>query len=218
LAHRADLPVGYGAQTGMVDVVNYFNEKTSEKSPPIGSNTDEVNCACHYDPGLFSLSFVSTHEGLQLFDPTSNTWFAGPVNTKPGHENIGVLWLGDAAVFLSKGKWKPAIHRVVYPQIKAPRLTAWYEVCTVDQVNNDGKDHEYAAGPLPISNVSGVEKFVVKKKEKPKETSERIKRRFGIPMGKSMKTSDYFTADGSEDLRSKQQEGIFTKAAAFFKL
>eukprot|EP01112_Ceratiomyxa_fruticulosa_P000206 TRINITY_DN1020_c0_g2_i1.p1 TRINITY_DN1020_c0_g2~~TRINITY_DN1020_c0_g2_i1.p1 ORF type:complete len:384 (+),score=93.81 TRINITY_DN1020_c0_g2_i1:1008-2159(+) len=202
LAHRADLPAGFGDQVGMLDIVNYWNEKTTEKSPPLGANTDEVNCVPHFDPGLFSLSFVSTHEGLQLFDPITNTWFGGPVNTKPSQENIGVLWLGDAAVQLSKGKWKPAIHRVVYPAVKSPRFTAWYEMCTVDQVNNDGIDHEYAPGPLSFSNIiSGIGSFIVRKKEKPKETAERIKRHFGIPMGKSMRTVDMFSVDDSGDVK-----------------
>lgn len=31
----------------------------------------------HYDPGLLSLSFLSTHDGLQLHNPTTNTWHAG---------------------------------------------------------------------------------------------------------------------------------------------
>lgn len=80
----------------------------------------------HYDPGLLSLSFLSTHDGLQLRDPATGRWFAGifiniylnnlnklfinaiigPVNTRKGQENLGVIWLGEAAVNASKGRFK----------------------------------------------------------------------------------------------------------------
>eukprot|EP01112_Ceratiomyxa_fruticulosa_P000203 TRINITY_DN1020_c0_g1_i3.p1 TRINITY_DN1020_c0_g1~~TRINITY_DN1020_c0_g1_i3.p1 ORF type:complete len:414 (+),score=89.30 TRINITY_DN1020_c0_g1_i3:356-1597(+) len=199
LAHRADLPVGFGSQKGMLDIVNYLNEKTSIDSPPIGNNTDEVNCVAHFDPGLFSLSFLSTSEGLQLLDLSTNTWFAGPINSKPGQENIGVLWLGDAAVFVSKGRWKPAVHRVVYPRVSVPRLTAWYEVCTVEQINNDDVESPYAAGPLSIPNIGDSSSVVVQEGDTPKQVAQKIQRHFGIPMSKIRRSQDSFAAYRSED-------------------
>jgi hypothetical protein len=63
------------------------------------------------------------------------------VNTQPGQEGLGVLWLGAAAVTVSKGEFKAGVHRVVYPRIATPRITAWYEVCTVDQVNQEIKEN-----------------------------------------------------------------------------
>lgn len=46
-----------------------------------------------------------------------------------------VIWLGEAAVKASKGEMKAGIHRVVYPQSSSPRISAWFELCTVDQIN-----------------------------------------------------------------------------------
>ena len=43
-----------------------------------------MNCVPHYDPGLLSISFLSTHEGLQLKDPTTGTWFAGKRRVESG--------------------------------------------------------------------------------------------------------------------------------------
>jgi hypothetical protein len=36
-----------------------------------------VNCVPHFDPGLLSISFLSSAEGLQLQDPATGAWFAG---------------------------------------------------------------------------------------------------------------------------------------------
>jgi len=137
LTTRADLPVAYSSQIGMLDIVKYLNNKTVQVSPEIGHSTEEVNCVPHYDPGLLSFSFLSTHKGLQLLDPVTNTWFAGPVNTHPGQENLAVIWLGEAAVKATEGKLKAGVHRVVYSDTPTPRITAWYEICTVTQCNNE---------------------------------------------------------------------------------
>lgn len=126
LALRADLPVAYTSQIGMFDIAHYHNELAGKVPPAEGADTDEVNCVPHYDPGLFSLSFYSDAEGLQMFDPTTNKWYAGPINSIPHQAQYGVLWLGKAAEKVSGGKWKPGVHRVIYPAKVGSRLTMWY--------------------------------------------------------------------------------------------
>jgi hypothetical protein len=51
---------------GMLDIVSYFNNKSGFQPPHNGQTIEEVNCVPHYDPGLLSISILSTHEGLQL--------------------------------------------------------------------------------------------------------------------------------------------------------
>ncbi|CAF1467501.1 unnamed protein product [Adineta ricciae] len=73
LFKKADLPLK-DEHFGMLDIVSYFNNKNGFEPPENGQSTDEVNCVPHYDPGLFSISVLSTHEGLQLKDMTTNQW------------------------------------------------------------------------------------------------------------------------------------------------
>ena len=91
-----------------------------------------------------SLSFLL----LSLLSPC----FLGPVNTEKGQEDLGVVWLGDAGVKASKGALRAGVHRVVYPQVAQPRIAAWYEMCTVDQLNQDRLEYPgiffYAFLPL----------------------------------------------------------------------
>ena len=121
---------------GMLDIVHYFNERTGPVEPPeIGLNTDEVNCVPHFDPGLFSLSILSTCDGLQLNDRLQNKWVDGPNNSEYDQRYIGVIWLGEAASILTENRFKSGIHRVVYPRRPhTSRLTIWQEVCTVAQI------------------------------------------------------------------------------------
>ncbi|CAF4808217.1 unnamed protein product, partial [Rotaria sp. Silwood2] len=123
---------------GMLDIVNYFNKKTGPKEQPkIGLNTDEVNCVPHFDPGLFSLSILSTCEGLQLQDQLQDKWIDGPNNSEIDQHSIGVIWLGEAASILTKNRFQPGIHRVVYPQVmNKSRLTIWQEICTKAQIDS----------------------------------------------------------------------------------
>jgi isopenicillin N synthase-like dioxygenase len=120
----------------MLDIVHYFNERTGPaQQPQVGLNTDEVNCVPHFDPGLFSLSILSTCDGLQLNDRLQNKWIDGPNNSEDSQRFIGVIWLGEAASILTQNRFKSGIHRVVYPRIPhRSRLTIWQEVCTVDQI------------------------------------------------------------------------------------
>ncbi|CAF3406151.1 unnamed protein product, partial [Rotaria sp. Silwood2] len=117
LIKRADLPL-QDEHFGMLDIVNYFNMKSGFQPPTDGQTTEEVNCVPHYDPGLLSLSILSTHEGLQLKNLVNNEWIDGPLES-----NIGVIWLGEAASRITENRLKPGIHRVVYPQVSTPRLT-----------------------------------------------------------------------------------------------
>eukprot|EP01117_Protostelium_nocturnum_P012518 TRINITY_DN4614_c0_g2_i3.p1 TRINITY_DN4614_c0_g2~~TRINITY_DN4614_c0_g2_i3.p1 ORF type:complete len:392 (-),score=81.27 TRINITY_DN4614_c0_g2_i3:132-1256(-) len=138
LSEKADLHLVSGNHTVLLDVAYYHNTKASDESKVfrIGRDTEQVNCVPHYDPGLFSLSFLSNNEGLQLYDPQKKTWFGGPLSIE-GQMKFAVLWLGQACVKASDGKFQAGVHRVVYPrpQNQKPRLTAWYEVCTNQQIN-----------------------------------------------------------------------------------
>jgi len=105
---------------GMFDIAYYLNDMSITARPT------DLNCAPHYDPGLISLSILSTSPGLELKDANGN-WISAPI----GHE-VGVLWLGETA-FKANETMQPALHRVTYPQEFKPRLTMWYEVCTANQ-------------------------------------------------------------------------------------
>jgi len=118
---------------GMLDVAHYLN------LPRDGSNTVVVppkNCVEHYDPGLFSLSFFSSQPGLQLLDLETHEWVDGPCNTENGNEDVAILWCG-AAISKIDQQFKPAVHRVEYPEQKDgsadTRMSIWYEVCTSAQ-------------------------------------------------------------------------------------
>lgn len=156
LARAADLPLAHGLHMGMLDIVRYYNNQTTLASPEVGYSTTEVNCVPHFDPGLLSISFFSSFQGLQLRDPTNNTWFAGPVNTNHGQENFGVIWLGEAAVAASEGKFQSGIHRVVYPHVAHPRITAWYEICTMTQARNEANDESPKEGTFTLRNIFGA--------------------------------------------------------------
>eukprot|EP01122_Echinamoeba_exundans_P009538 TRINITY_DN3403_c0_g1_i1.p1 TRINITY_DN3403_c0_g1~~TRINITY_DN3403_c0_g1_i1.p1 ORF type:complete len:372 (+),score=54.33 TRINITY_DN3403_c0_g1_i1:79-1194(+) len=193
LALRADLPVAYRSHVGMFDVARYFNERAGQAPPPEGESIDDVNCVPHYDPGLVSISFFSNQEGLQLFDPTTDKWYAGPVNTLPGQQQYGVLWLGEAAAKVSEGKWKAGIHRVIYPALQGPRLTMWYEACTVAQVNGPDDSKPVPDGQVALPNVKGPGKMMmVSKMETQTDVLMRIERRRGLPMSKVPRIDDDF--------------------------
>jgi hypothetical protein len=149
----ADIPIAYwnSKHIGMLDIAHYFNDKTTETPPPFGESTEEVNCVPHFDPGLLSLSFLSTTEGLQLFDADSKSWVNGPINTIPGQENIGVIWLGQAAVKVDQ-TLKAGVHRVTYPKVSTPRITSWYEICTVKQVSKP-EERNITSNQVSIPNL-----------------------------------------------------------------
>jgi len=169
----------------MLDTAHYFNQKSTALPPPSnGTSTEEVNCVPHYDPGLLSLSFLSTNEGLQLKDPNTNQWVSGPDNSLENQKDIGVIWLGEAAVKASDNTLKAAIHRVLYPRVAKSRLTAWYEMCTVDQATTP-KDRYME---MTVPNVEGEKNF----KGKLHEILRNIERTRGVPMSKVMRSDDSF--------------------------
>jgi len=192
LAKNADIPVAYSGHFGMLDTALYHNQKTSQiPLVSIGTSVDDVNCVPHYDPGLISLSFFSNNEGLQLQDPKTGNWIAGPVNTIQGQEDIAVIWLGEAAVKASKLPLKAGIHRVVYPQVAKPRLTVWYEMCTVKQATEP--DQSYVnPGSVNVPNLPGSLPVEVKEGEKVVDILRKIERTRGIPMSKVRRLDDSF--------------------------
>ena len=130
MIEQANLPLKE-EHFGMFDIVSYFNEKHGFEPPSNGQSTEEVNCVSHYDPGLLSISILSTHEGLQLKDMNTNQWIDAPLESE-----IGVIWLGEAAVRLTDNHLKPGINRVIYRQEGKPRLAMLYEVYTKAQLEN----------------------------------------------------------------------------------
>lgn len=103
----------------LLDVVRYNNSK----------DDGHLNCEAHFDPGLFSLSFLSTASGLELLGVSEGKgkWIAPPLQ-----HNVGVVWAGQLASTLSGGLIRPGNHRVVKGHI--PRLTCWVEVCGYAQI------------------------------------------------------------------------------------
>jgi len=110
----------------MLDIAYYLND---EKKFAESELTVEENCAPHYDPGLLSLSVLSTHTGLELYDPYNGQWIPHTGEDK----RIAVLWCGKAALEASYGLLRPAVHRVIR-QLDKPRIAIWYEICTFNQV------------------------------------------------------------------------------------
>ena len=130
----------------MLNVAHYYNSRHGPvQTPAVGYDTSEAYCVPHYDSGLFSLSILSTCEGLQLKDQRANKWIDGPVNFQLESLNIGVLWLGEEMATLSGFRFQPGIYRVIgSPTIYRSRLTIWQAVCTEAQMraileaNGDG--------------------------------------------------------------------------------
>jgi len=195
LAREADIPVAYSSVRGfgMLDAAYYFNKtKAPSPQPEVGASVDDVNCVPHYDPGLLSLSFYSNNEGLQLLDPTTNKWIDGPNNTIEEQKNIAVIWLGEAAVKATKGAVKAGVHRVVYPNNGQPRLTVWYEMCTVKQAT-EPEDKYLNSETVTIPNLAkDAQEVEVKKGEKVVDILRKIERTRGIPMSKVYRIEDSF--------------------------
>jgi len=139
---------------------------------------------------FFQLVFLSTNEGLQLQDPKTNQWINGPINTIDGQNDIGVIWLGEAAVKASKNPMKAGIHRVIYPRKTSPRLTMWYEVCTVKQATEP--DNIYLNGDITVPNLPGSLPIKANKGEKVIDILRKIERTRGVPMSKVFRLDDSF--------------------------
>jgi len=196
LARDADLPVAYVSEDegfGMLDVAYYFNKtKAPSPQPKNGTSVAEVNCVPHHDPGLLSISFFSDNEGLQLLDPKTNTWIDGPINTIDSQKNIGVIWLGEAAVTATKKGVKAGVHRVVYPSNGKPRMTIWYEMCTVKQAT-EIEDKVVKSKWVWIPNlIKGAQKVKVNKGENVEDILRKVERTRGIPRSKVFRLEDNF--------------------------
>jgi hypothetical protein len=177
----ADLPL-QDEHFGMLDIVSYFNNKNGFQPPQNGHTTEEVNCVPHYDPGLLSISILSTHEGLQLKNMTNNEWINGPVQP-----NIGVIWLGEAASRVTENRLKPGIHRVIYPQEPKCRLTVWYELCTIEQLRNisgDKKDELMDGDIVTFENLPESAPISVLPGEKKLEFLKRVEMSLGLSESK----------------------------------
>jgi hypothetical protein len=181
LMKRADLPL-HNEYFGMLDVVSYYNNKSGFQPPHDGQTTEEVNCVSHYDPGLLSLSVLSTHEGLQLKNMMNDEWINGPLES-----NIGVIWLGEAASSVTQNRLKPGIHRVVYPQESKRRLTVWYEVCTIGQLRNisvENQDEKMAGGTVTFENLPGLRPMIVSPNENKLAFLKQIESSLGLSASK----------------------------------
>jgi len=107
-------------QFAMMDVAYYHN-----------NNLEIVNCAEHVDPGLFSLSVLSTQPGLQLKHISSGEWVDAPTNF--GQGRTAVVWGGILLETISNGQLKAGFHRVTDPKGGPPRMSIWTECCTSAQ-------------------------------------------------------------------------------------
>jgi hypothetical protein len=181
LIERANLPL-QNEHFSILDIASYFNNKSGFPPPQIGQTTEEVNCVPHYDPGLLSISILSTHEGLQLKDTANNEWIDGSLEPK-----IGVIWLGEAASRVTQNRLKSGIHRVVYPQVPKSRLTLWYEVCTIEQLRNISEEnHEelLTGGIVSFENLPGSAPITILPEEKKLEFLKRIEMAYGLSISK----------------------------------
>jgi hypothetical protein len=124
---------------GMLDFAYYFNDqKSADSEGELGG----VNVAAHTDPGLFSIHFGSSCEGLQFFDMATDTWI--PIDPR-----VGVLFCGQKAQEVSQHlgeqqSIKAARHRCVYPDAIQPhnkvRFSCWFEMCLNTQVSKQALD------------------------------------------------------------------------------
>jgi len=157
----------------MFDIAYYINDPATTGGPK------EFNCAPHYDPGLFSLSVLSTIDGLEL-QSNNGDWIKGPTIKDP---TVGVIWLGDAAKKATKDSPVPlknGVHKVSYVnQEKIPRLTMWYEICTFSQITNiesmEGIFYTEDNTPaIKIKNIVGAPVIVSKKESTLNRKMEKI--------------------------------------------
>ena len=161
----------------LFDCAFYLN-KSSTGVPPI-------NCAAHYDPGLFAFSVYSNMPGLQVQLQNETKEFVDV----PYGEGLGVVWAGDASFKIAKVP--RGMHRVLYPKEmgKQSRLTFWLELGTPSQLDTIlGKN---ATSDMPINIFPELDKEVSinsKSPSKPPSKSKVIpyERKRGVPMSKSM--------------------------------
>lgn len=99
---------------GMIDIVSY------DKSFRLMEE--------HRDPGLLSISFWSSSQGLELFCPTTQKWI------RPSADTI-VLWGGLLLEKVTDGRLRAGVHRVVIDDSES-RDTIWYGFQCIQVVFN----------------------------------------------------------------------------------
>jgi hypothetical protein len=206
LAEAANLPSN---PVCMIDIAHYFNDsikKDDIKPPKHGSSVRDVNCVPHTDPGLLSISFLSSAEGLQMQDPVKDVWISGPNSWLDSQRNLGVLWLGEAARIASKGKFIPGVHRVIYPKSKGDRLTMWFEMCTKTQLKGPSEMLIEKDGEILIPSLQGNNsKQKVKKGDAMADILWGVEHDMGVPMSKTLyEPADYVSH--SNPLHEKKKE------------
>eukprot|EP01122_Echinamoeba_exundans_P013266 TRINITY_DN5761_c0_g1_i1.p1 TRINITY_DN5761_c0_g1~~TRINITY_DN5761_c0_g1_i1.p1 ORF type:complete len:378 (-),score=52.48 TRINITY_DN5761_c0_g1_i1:206-1339(-) len=190
LAEKANLPSAC-RPVSMIDIAHYFNNESAIDPPEHGLSVKEVNCVPHIDPGLLSISFLSSAEGLQLHDPVKNVWVSGPNSWLESQRNLGVLWLGEAARIASSGNFIPGVHRVIYPKSKGDRLTMWFEICTKTQLEGPAAKFMEEDAEILIPAIKGPNaKKKVKKGDKLENVLREVEFDMGVPMSKTLFDED----------------------------
>ena len=124
----------------------------------------KCNVEEHSDPGLFALSFLSTNDGLQLFDRIDNKWIDID-NTQ------GIWWNGMLSQTIGKYKdMKSGIHRILIDDKKfKSRFTGWYEVSCNFQLKESIIQEAYQMAKM--GNDQRLKKLVSMPSREVKDTS-----------------------------------------------
>lgn len=203
-----DIPLLQRAEKGMtsyglLDIVRY---RMGPASP------DEV-VAAHTDPGLFILSLPCSTPGLELQDE-GLAWRSPP----PG---LGVLWAGNAAAMLRQ--MKSGMHRVRATPDRAPRLSAWHELCTRAQLCPPMLGALEANGrELKLGDLRGTD-AVLRHLQAAEDHRDRLLdaqlvQRRGVPVGKSgVRVVEEFVPIRSDDLTGARDRFSIFKANVFLK-
>mmetsp|Transcript_37262 Transcript_37262/g.89065 ORF Transcript_37262/g.89065 Transcript_37262/m.89065 type:complete len:515 (-) Transcript_37262:246-1790(-) len=203
-----DIPLLQRAEKGMtsyglLDIVRY---RMGPKSP------DEV-VAAHTDPGLFILSLPCSTPGLELQDEAL-AWRSPP----PG---LGVLWAGNAAAMLRQ--MKSGMHRVRATPDRAPRLSAWHELCTRAQLCPPMLGALEANGrELKLGDLRGTD-AVLRHLQAAEDHRDRLHdaqlvRRRGVPVGKSgVRVREEFVPIRSDDMKGDVDRFSIFKTNVFLK-
>lgn len=163
-----DIPLlckGEASQYGLLDVVRYR----------MGADSPDEVVAPHADPGLLILSLPCATPGLQLKD-ANGSWRAPP-------SGFGVLWAGEAG---SDVGFKSGIHRVVASPDRAPRLSAWHELCTRSQLCPPmlqflQENHLQ----LKLGKITGTAEVLSSLQASEDHHNVKLVERRGVPVGKS---------------------------------
>mmetsp|Transcript_10216 Transcript_10216/g.21685 ORF Transcript_10216/g.21685 Transcript_10216/m.21685 type:complete len:533 (-) Transcript_10216:237-1835(-) len=203
-----DIPLLQRAEKGMtsyglLDIVRYG----------MGAGSPDEVVAAHTDPGLFILSLPCSTPGLELQDE-DKAWRSPP----PG---LGVLWAGNAAAMLRR--LKSGMHRVRATPDRAPRLSAWHELCTRAQLCPPMLDALEANGrELKLGDLRGTD-AVLRHLQAAEDHRDRLLdaqlvQRRGVPVGKSgVQVVEEFVPIRSDDLtRDVDRYSIF-KTNVFMK-